>query len=75
MSAVPQRTSGLQEHSATHPELIAKNAQAIYQQAVVARVMPMANSTQMTDDERESWVPGSKLVQNRIKSPPFDFFA
>jgi len=41
------------------PELIAKNAQAMYQQAVVARVMPMANSTQMTDDEREklgAWV-------------------
>ena len=41
------------------PELIVKNAQAIYQQAVVARVMPMANSTQMTDDEREKlgvWV-------------------
>ncbi len=41
------------------PELILKNAQAMYQQAVVARVMPMANSTQMTEDERQklaAWV-------------------
>ena len=41
------------------PELIIKNAQAMYQQAVVARVMPMANSTQMTDSERDklgAWV-------------------
>jgi uncharacterized membrane protein len=41
------------------PELIVKNAQAMYQQAVVARVMPMANSTQMTEEERAkigAWV-------------------
>ena len=41
------------------PELIVRNAQAMYQQAVVARVMPMANSTQMTDSERDklgAWV-------------------
>ena len=41
------------------PELIIKNAQARYQQAVVARVMPMDNSTQMTDSERDklgAWV-------------------
>jgi uncharacterized membrane protein len=34
------------------PELIAKNAQALYQQAVVLKVMPMNNATQITDAER-----------------------
>jgi uncharacterized membrane protein len=34
------------------PELIAKNAQAVYQQAVVLKVMPMSNATQITDAER-----------------------
>lgn len=41
------------------PELIVKNAQAMYQQAVVTRIMPMANSTQITEEEREkigAWV-------------------
>ena len=41
------------------PELIVKNAQAMYQQAVVTRIMPMANSTQITDVERAkigAWV-------------------
>lgn len=41
------------------PELLAKNAQAAYQQAVVARVMPLNNATQMTDAERAklgAWV-------------------
>ena len=30
------------------PELIAKNAQALYQQAVVAKTMPLNNATQIT---------------------------
>jgi uncharacterized membrane protein len=34
------------------PELIAKNAQAMYQQAVVLKTMPMSNATQITDAER-----------------------
>lgn len=34
------------------PELIAKNAQALYQQAVVLKTMPMSNATQITDAER-----------------------
>ena len=41
------------------PELIIKNAQAMYQQAVVTRIMPMANSTQITEVERAkigAWV-------------------
>ena len=41
------------------PELILKNAQAMYQQAVVTRIMPMANSTQITEVERAkigAWV-------------------
>ena len=34
------------------PELIVKNAQAVYQQAVVLKAMPMNNATQITDAER-----------------------
>ncbi|WP_128002150.1 urate hydroxylase PuuD [Piscinibacter defluvii] len=34
------------------PELIAKNAQSLYQQAVVLKTMPMNNATQITDAER-----------------------
>ena len=34
------------------PEAVARNAQAIYQQVVVAKLMPMNNSTGITDDER-----------------------
>lgn len=33
-------------------EQIALHAQAVYQQVVVSKIMPMANSTGMTDDER-----------------------
>ena len=42
-------SKGVQLHT---PELIAKNAQAIYQQAVVLKAMPMNNATQITDAER-----------------------
>jgi uncharacterized membrane protein len=42
-------SKGVQLHM---PELIAKNAQAIYQQAVVLKAMPMNNATQITDAER-----------------------
>ena len=34
------------------PEQVATHAQAVYQQAVVSRIMPMGNSTGMTEDER-----------------------
>ena len=34
------------------PELITRHAQAVYQQAVVTRTMPLNNATQMTDAER-----------------------
>lgn len=34
------------------PELVMKNAQAMYQQAVVAKTMPLGNATQMTEAER-----------------------
>ena len=40
-------------------ELIVKNAQAMYQQAVVTRIMPMSNATQITEAERAkigAWV-------------------
>jgi uncharacterized membrane protein len=42
-------SKGVQLHTA---ELITKNAQAIYQQAVVLKAMPMNNATQITDAER-----------------------
>ena len=41
------------------PELLVKNAQAMYQQAVVTRIMPMSNATQITEEERAkigAWV-------------------
>jgi uncharacterized membrane protein len=34
------------------PEALKQHAQAVYQQAVVAKTMPMNNATGMTDDER-----------------------
>ncbi|MCX7660486.1 MULTISPECIES: urate hydroxylase PuuD [Caldimonas] len=34
------------------PELIAQHAQAVYQQVVVLRLMPLNNATQITEDER-----------------------
>jgi uncharacterized membrane protein len=34
------------------PELIKQHAQAVYQQAVVLKLMPMNNATQITEDER-----------------------
>ena len=34
------------------PEAVSRNAQAIYQQVVVSRLMPMNNSTGITEDER-----------------------
>ena len=34
------------------PELIKQHAQAVYQQAVVLKTMPMNNATQITEDER-----------------------
>ena len=48
------------------PELIVKNAQAMYQQAVVTRIMPMANSTQITEEERAkigAWVTAGAKAQ------------
>ena len=34
------------------PEVVARHAQAIYQQVVVSKIMPMNNSTGITDEER-----------------------
>lgn len=47
-------------------EQIAIHAQAVYQQAVVAKIMPMANSTGMTDSERAligSWFQAGAKTQ------------
>ena len=48
------------------PELIAKNAQALYQQAVVAKTMPLNNATQITEAERAAlgrWVQAGAKVE------------
>jgi uncharacterized membrane protein len=43
-----------QKNVALHTEaLIRQHAQAMYQQVVVLKLMPLANATQMTDDERQ----------------------
>ena len=34
------------------PEAVKLHAQAVFQQVVVTRAMPMNNATQITDDER-----------------------
>jgi uncharacterized membrane protein len=42
-----------QKNVALHTEvLIRQHAQAMYQQVVVLKLMPLANATQITDDER-----------------------
>ena len=42
-----------QKNVALHtPELLKQHAQAVYQQAVVLKLMPMNNATQITDAER-----------------------
>ena len=44
-----------QKNVALHtPELIKQHAQNVYQQAVVLKLMPMNNATQITDDERDA---------------------
>jgi uncharacterized membrane protein len=45
--AVQQKGVSLQT-----PELVKQHAQQVYQQAVVLKLMPFNNATQMTDDER-----------------------
>jgi uncharacterized membrane protein len=35
------------------PEGVASHAQAVYQQAVVSKIMPMNNATNITDAERD----------------------
>ena len=46
--------------------LLAQNAQAVYQQTVVLRAMPINNATRITEDERllvKKWFEGGALVQ------------
>jgi uncharacterized membrane protein len=46
--------------------LIRQHAQAIYQQAVVLKLMPLSNATQITDDERATigrWVQAGAPAQ------------
>jgi len=46
--------------------LLAQHAQAVYQQTVVLRAMPINNATQITEDERlliKKWFEGGALVR------------
>jgi uncharacterized membrane protein len=43
-------SKGIQLHT---PDLLARHAQAVYQQSVVLKVMPLNNATQMTPQERD----------------------
>ncbi len=48
------------------PQLIAQNAQRIYQQVVVTQIMPLGNATGMTDQERAviaAWVAGGAKLE------------
>ncbi|HWA84867.1 MAG TPA: hypothetical protein VG710_01480, partial [Opitutus sp.] len=48
------------------PAGIAQNAQRIYQQVVVTRIMPLGNATQMSDEERaviSAWVTGGAKTE------------
>ncbi len=48
------------------PALIQQHAQAIYQQAVVQKLMPMNNATQISDDERallKRWFEAGAMLQ------------
>jgi uncharacterized membrane protein len=51
-----------QKNVALHtPELLQQQAQAVYQQTVVLKLMPMNNATGITDEERAligRWVQG-----------------
>ena len=50
----------------TTSDAIAQNAQRIYQQVVVTRIMPLGNVTQVTDYERAviaAWVSGGAKTQ------------
>jgi uncharacterized membrane protein len=48
------------------PEALRQHAQAVYQQVVVARTMPLNNATQITDGERAlvgQWFQGGAKTQ------------
>jgi uncharacterized membrane protein len=57
----------MQKNVALHTDaLISQHAQAIYQQAVVLKLMPMSNATQITEDERaqlKRWFEAGAKVQ------------
>jgi uncharacterized membrane protein len=55
-TGIVQPPAGVVLHS---PESVVQNAQRVYQQVVVTRIMPLGNITQMTDQERAviaAWV-------------------
>ena len=48
------------------PQGLASHAQAVYQQVVVTKIMPMSNATHITDAERDlfkRWFEGGASVQ------------
>ena len=60
---IAQAPAGVLLHA---PDVLAQNAQRIYQQVVVTRIMPLGNATQMTDYERAviaAWVANGAKVK------------
>ena len=62
-AGIAQPPAGVVLHT---PEAIATNAQRIYQQVVVSRIMPLGNVTQITEYERAvvaAWIAGGAKVK------------
>ena len=69
---VPQRAAAAEERALHTPELIKQHAQTVYQQAVVLKMMPLNNATQITDDERaliKRWFEAGAPVQLSRAAP------
>jgi uncharacterized membrane protein len=62
-----------QKNVALHtPQLLKQHAQAVYQQVVVLKLMPMNNATQITDEERalvKRWFEGGAQERCLYRPP------
>jgi uncharacterized membrane protein len=62
-TAYPAPPAGVLLHT---PADIAANAQRVYQQVVVTRIMPLGNLTKITDEERaviSAWVKAGAKIE------------
>ena len=65
-TGIAQPPAGVVLHT---PDAIVQNAQRVYQQVVVTRIMPLGNVTQMTDQERAArrkLPPASEKVSSNV---------